>query len=161
MSDRPRMLYLLAPSYSGSTLLTYLLAQHPSIATVGELKATSRGDLDVYRCSCGELMRECGFWQELTQLATDKGLQFSVDEFGTVYGAGRTLPERVVGALVRGRAFETLRRLLLAVLPESLPHRDAVTHQNFELSQIVVLSQKVMVLSDFNLTAPVFSPLAK
>ena len=48
MSERPRLLYILAPSYSGSTLLTYLLSQHDAIATVGELKATSRGDLDTY-----------------------------------------------------------------------------------------------------------------
>ena len=65
MSTKPILLYILAPSFSGSTLLTYLLAQHPRVATVGELKATRMGSIDEYRCSCGEPMRTCEFWQAL------------------------------------------------------------------------------------------------
>lgn len=137
MSERPRLLYILAPSYSGSTLLTYLLSQHDAIATVGELKATSRGDLDTYHCSCGALIRECDFWSELTQRARAAGLEFSVDELGTVYGEGDGLVNKIVRALVRGPLFEATRSAMLAILPEKMTRVRQVTRQNRVLSQLV------------------------
>ena len=137
MSERPRLLYILAPSYSGSTLLTNLLAQHASIATVGELKATRMGEVGAYRCSCGELIRECSFWSELTERARDAGLTFSVDEFGTVYGKGDGFVNKVVRALVRGPLFERARSVLLALLPDTMTRIKEVTRQNLVLSQIV------------------------
>lgn len=137
MSNRPKLLYILAPSYSGSTLLTYLLAQHEAIATIGELKATRMGDVDVYRCSCGELIRECEFWSELTVRARDAGLDFSVDAFGTVYGEGGGFVNKVVRALVRGPVFEMLRAIALALLPESLTRIKKTTRQNLALSRLV------------------------
>ena len=85
MSTRPVLLYILAPSFSGSTLLTYLLAQHPRVATVGELKATQMGPIDDYRCSCGEPMRTCAFWQALDREAGADGVDFSLEDFGTVF----------------------------------------------------------------------------
>ena len=59
------VLYILGPSYSGSTLLTLLLAQHPQIATIGELKAATVGRIPDYRCSCGQLLRECALWRDV------------------------------------------------------------------------------------------------
>ena len=38
------LVYILAASHSGSTLLAMLLSTHPEICTVGELKATNLGD---------------------------------------------------------------------------------------------------------------------
>ena len=67
----PEMIYILSPSYSGSTLLTCLLARHPDIATVGELKASALGSLDSYKCSCGELLRECQFWDRIASRMTE------------------------------------------------------------------------------------------
>ena len=51
------LIYIMSPSFSGSTLLTFLMGAHPSVATVGELKATSLGDIDEYDCSCGSRIR--------------------------------------------------------------------------------------------------------
>ena len=137
MNDKPRLLYILAPSYSGSTLLTYLLAQHPRIATIGELKATRMGDIDRYRCSCGQLIRECDFWNELTRRAVDAGARFSVDEFGTVYAAPNRAVSKVVRGTVRGPWFERLRSVVLNCLPESTTRVAQVTRQNFLLGRIV------------------------
>lgn len=137
MTDRPTLLYILAPSYSGSTLLTYLLAQHARIATVGELKATSMGDIDKYRCSCGDLIRECAFWTAVTERAASAGIEFSVDHFGTSYGSDSPVANRFVRATVRGAMFELLRSVALAVTPEGLTGLARVTRQNFELSQII------------------------
>ena len=53
-------LYVASPSYSGSTLLTMLLAEHPEVATIGEMKG-GQEDLSSYRCSCGALFAACPF----------------------------------------------------------------------------------------------------
>ena len=46
-----RLVYILAASHSGSTLLAMLLGSHPDVCTVGELKATSLGNVEEYLCS--------------------------------------------------------------------------------------------------------------
>ena len=58
-----RLVYILAPSHSGTTLLARLLGSHPDVYTVGELQPLISGDITKYRCSCGALIRECGFWR--------------------------------------------------------------------------------------------------
>ena len=137
MSEKPRLLYILAPSYSGSTLLTFLLAQHPRIATIGELKATKMGDVDRYRCSCGALIRECEFWTNVRRDANAAGIEFSVDHFGTAYQSKHAFINKVVRASVRGRWFERLRAIVLSTTPERMSGVAEVTRQNFLLSQII------------------------
>ena len=137
MSERPTLLYLLAPSYSGSTLLTYLLSQHDRIATIGELKATRMGDVDRYDCSCGTRIRECAFWQELARRAADRDVEFSVDDFGTVFGSSNALLDKVMRATVRGPWFERLRSALLALAPGAAARRRAIARRNFVLGQVV------------------------
>src|SRR5687768_14901048 len=99
-----RLLYITSSSFSGSTLLTFLLAAHPRIATVGELKATSRGDVDKYRCSCGAFIRSCPYWRSLGEELGRRGVPFDVEDFGTHFRfkeAG-TLADRILAAEVRG-----------------------------------------------------------
>ena len=62
-----KLAYILAASHSGSTLLSMLLGSHQQIATVGELKLSTKaiGDIDRYRCSCGQFIRRCDFWQKI------------------------------------------------------------------------------------------------
>src|ERR1041384_2871141 len=59
----PRLAYILSASHSGSTLLAMLLGAHPDACTVGELKLTSMGDVNQYRCSCGDRLMTCSFWR--------------------------------------------------------------------------------------------------
>jgi len=114
---RPELLYILGPSYSGSTLLTFLLARHPKIATIGELKATALGDIDVYRCSCGALLKECAFWQRIQAAMQERGAPFSFGEFGTDFNSGPRNFGRAVRAGVRGAVWGALSTLALATVP--------------------------------------------
>ena len=57
-------IYITSASFSGSTLLTFLLNTHPEIATIGEMKGDSM-DVERYRCSCGDPIGRCPFWQRL------------------------------------------------------------------------------------------------
>ncbi len=67
-TDSGKYLFILSPSFSGSTLLTILLAGHGQICTFGELpgrrinRTENRGD----HCSCGKPLDRC---PEITQAA--------------------------------------------------------------------------------------------
>lgn len=83
--------YIASPSYSGSTLLSFLLATHPQISSIGELTGpgtTENGD--TYRCSCGALLPSCNLWESVIQRMNAVGIDFSPEEFGTrtQYDAG-------------------------------------------------------------------------
>ncbi len=111
---RRTLVYILAPSYSGSTLLTFLLAQHQDIATVGELKAgASRGDLRKYYCSCGTLQCDCKFWQKVTARMQESHSRFALDDFGTHLTLESRAGDKIVSSRVRGPLFEGIRNMLL------------------------------------------------
>lgn len=117
-SARKTLIYILSPSYSGSTLLTSLLAQHPAIATIGELKATQMGDLETYACACGEPILQCPFWATLGQRLAERGVTFGLRDFGTHFRhPQRSVLDAVVRTRLRGPLFELVRRTALWTIP--------------------------------------------
>jgi Sulfotransferase family len=59
----PTIVYILAHSRSGSTLLARMLGQITGWQSVGEVRYVwSRGLIDNERCSCGQAFADCGFW---------------------------------------------------------------------------------------------------
>ena len=56
-------LYVSSSSYSGSTLLAFLLNTHPDIFSVSEMDGWPYGEKEAFRCSCGEILRECPFFR--------------------------------------------------------------------------------------------------
>ena len=145
---RRDLLYILAPSYTGSTLLTFLLAKHKDIATIGELKATARGDLSTYPCSCGALQRECRFWKEVTDQMQKVGTSFTLEEFGTHFRSTSPLSDRLLRASVRGRLFELARNGMLAVLPASRSCLQSILERNQQLIEIICKLQGGRVFLD-------------
>jgi hypothetical protein len=146
--EKPRFLYILAPSFSGSTLLTYLLAWHPRIATIGELKATQMGDIEQYRCSCGQLITECGFWKDVASSCRQRNVPFAVDDFDTVLHSPSPFANRIISVDVRGPFLEALRRLAIGVSPAA--HRDLAKQieRNYELSRVVAETQNGDIFLD-------------
>jgi Sulfotransferase family len=113
-----RLVYLLAASHSGSTLLAQLLGSHPELGTVGELKATSLGDPDRYRCSCGAFIKQCPFWGRVRESMARRGLDFDITRAETDIRTGATpYVHRLLRPLHRGPAFEALRDAALALSP--------------------------------------------
>jgi len=117
-SRKPVVAYLLAASHSGSTLLAMLLASHPDVCTTGELKATSLGDPDRYRCSCGSLIRQCPFWNDVAARMGARGQPFDITRADTHISSGATpYVQTLLRPLVRGTALEALRSAALSVTP--------------------------------------------
>lgn len=125
------LIYILSPSYSGSTLLTFLLGAHPRIATMGELKATQLGNLDTYTCSCGALLAECAFWREVKAELHRRGQEIRIGDFGTHFRPkDAPLVDRIMRARVRGPHFEVVRGLCLRLMPACRLRFRAILERN-------------------------------
>lgn len=112
-----KLIYISSPSYSGSTLLTFLMNAHPAIATMGELKWGAI-DLETYQCSCGQLLRECEFWKSVASRVKAQGLPFDLNRPATDFRCrGHWPADRVARARVREELFEQVRDAMVAVLP--------------------------------------------
>jgi len=84
MDARRVIRYVCIPGspFTGSTLLGTLLNQHPECASIGAaVGLTWRADLSTYRCSCGQLFRECEFWNDIA--AKTRALGHPVNVFDT------------------------------------------------------------------------------
>lgn len=136
------LVYILSPSYSGSTLLTFLLGSHPCISTVGELKATARGDIDIYKCSCGAVISECGFWKTLTDDLARRDVPFAIESFRTHFSLEhKPLANRLLRSAYRGGWFESARRLGLSILPQCHRELQEILQRNRSVIEAVIAIQ--------------------
>ena len=126
-----RLLYILAASHSGSTLLAMLLGGHPDLCTVGELKMSAIGDPARYRCSCGRGILDCPFWRGVCEDMRSRALDFELGRPGTDI---RSVPSRyarwLLRPLHRGAFLERCRDAALALSPawrRALPRIQART----------------------------------
>jgi hypothetical protein len=141
--------YIMSPSYSGSTLLTFLLATHPRIATIGELKATNMGDVEKYTCSCGEFIRACGFWRTVGETLQRRGIPFDVGDFGTHFRCkSSATADHLLRARVRGPLFETVRSLGTAGWPGCRRARARILERNLALIETIRQIQGADVFLD-------------
>jgi len=142
------LLYILSPSFSGSTLLTFLLAAHPEIATVGELKASSMGDIDNYRCSCGALLKECSFWKKVKKGMEDKDIPFSFAEFGTNFNCGSALFRRLIRLSAKSALLLRLGPRLFNIPPSYRTQLERILEQNSILIELITKIQGAGVFLD-------------
>lgn len=164
--DRVRLLYILAASHSGSTLLAMLLGSHPEICTVGEMKHTSIGDVDRYRCSCGALIQQCDFWNAVTADVRDHGFDFAVGRGYTDFAThAPARAKRLLRPLHRGPGLELLRDIALGSVPGWRRHCAGVQARNAALAAavcrrsgraVIVDSSKIGVRLKFLLRNPRF-----
>lgn len=144
-ANRRELLYIMSPSYSGSTLLTFLLARHPDIATVGELKATSLGDPATYHCSCGTPLLECEFWRAVSEKLPG-GLNFH--DFGTHFPVGRDFAGKLISTRVRPPLVERLRSMAISVVPSARGTYARVLERNTQMIDAVCELQDARVFVD-------------
>jgi sulfotransferase family protein len=138
-----RVVYIMGHGYSGSTLLTFLLSTHPQIATIGELGIAPHakeefGRPEEYFCSCRTPVRQCGFWQRVSQEMGERGHDFDVwdaDLDFRVRGGG--IADLLLRAVQRGPVLETARDLGLRIVPDARRERDRVVSRIGSLAEIV------------------------
>lgn len=84
-----RVVYVVGSGHSGSTLLALLAHRHPEVASVGEasVKPAIRraGRAAEQRCSCGERLDACPFWQRIFSRVTAAGTRFDATHWSNDY----------------------------------------------------------------------------
>lgn len=120
-NGRVPVLFLACSSFSGSTLLSFLLNTHPDIATVGHTIGWRYSTGDVFHCSCGATLESCPFWTRLAEAFRDAGLPFSFREFGTRFQIvqNERLNRYLTAQILRfsSDALESLRDRLVRAVP--------------------------------------------
>jgi hypothetical protein len=97
------VLYVLGPTHCGSTVLGNLLGERPGHVSVGELRMAWRRWLDPEaHCGCGEPVRSCPFWREVSieRAAGDLGVAAAA-QLDSRLMATRRLPELAAGRMER------------------------------------------------------------
>lgn len=147
------LIYILAASHSGSTLLALALNAHPEVCTVGELKAATLGETDRYRCSCGVLIRGCPFWSQVSDGMARRGLTFDITRAGTSFRSdGSWYTRTLVGPLHRGRGLERIRDAGLSLSPAWRSQLAVIQDRNAALVDVVleITAAKAIVDSSKN-----------
>lgn len=165
-SSKIRLVYILAASHSGSTLLAMLLGSHPEICTVGELKLTSIGNPERYLCSCRKKIKECSFWLSITEDMQKLGFKFDITKAPTDIRTGAN-PYVLwfLRPLHRGPLLEIIRDIALSLSPNWRRKLSYFQRVNEALirciltrtgKNIIVDSSKVGIRLKYLLRNPVF-----
>ncbi|GIK76577.1 MAG: sulfotransferase [Acidobacteria bacterium] len=113
MSDRrpERFLYIAGTSFTGSTLLSFLLNLHPQIVAVGEMTGPFRGVTDrrEYPCSCGAKLSECPFWAAVGVEMAGRGLRFDPEHWDLRFDPENALSRRALTSSLRSNRADALR----------------------------------------------------
>ncbi|MES1245478.1 MAG: sulfotransferase [Acidobacteriota bacterium] len=131
--------FLMSHSFSGSTLLSFLLGAHPEIATVGEMFIARGIDPEAYVCSCGERIGDCPFWRRISAEMAARGILYDVrrnEASFSTNGVGR-VSHLLLSAEPRGRVLETARSAALALLPGARRELDRRLRINAALAEVV------------------------
>jgi len=133
------MAYILSASYSGSTLAAMLLGAHPQACTVGEIRAPSMGEADLYLCSCGRRIKQCSFWAKVSRAMAEKGIPgFDITDAATsIYEVPEPYSQRLLEPLQRGAVLELARDCALALSPVWRRYLAEVRRRNLALVEVL------------------------
>jgi hypothetical protein len=122
-AERIPLVYILSSPHSGSTLLALQLTRHPDVCTVGELSGTAYRAQPGYKCSCGQELRQCRFWQDVAAAMARRGFHYSAATAETdIRNAQHPLARRLLMPLHRGPLLELVRDVSMFLLPRGRSH---------------------------------------
>src|SRR5512146_2737200 len=82
---RPVFVGIETTSFSGATLLCFLLNAHPEIASIGEMNGLVLKNPDTYTCSCGKNIKTGEFWQGMQREMARCGFEFDLADFRNAF----------------------------------------------------------------------------
>lgn len=133
--------YVVATSFSGTTLLSLLLDGHPRLVSIGELdndipNALRAEGSSAYLCSCGQPIRACPFFLAIQEQLAADGVELDLHDFRTRLGTGLepTLRRLLFGAGTEGRLVRA-RDALLGRLPPVRRHIDGLMARNHAIAR--------------------------
>src|SRR5262249_1891012 len=123
------------------------------------------GELDEYLCSCGQHIKQCQFWRDVSERMAKQGIpNFDIGHAElSIHDAKSPFLRRVLKPLPRGPLLEVVRGTALAVNPEWPGHLRNVHQRNVALvhvlqeitgAKVVVDSSKIAVHLRYLLKSP-------
>ena len=120
VSHRIPVTYVASSSHSGSTLLALLADQHPRLATVGETAIKPRirreGRSSAQRCSCGQCVGDCPFWQSVFR-HTSADVRFDLEHWSNDYRFERAWLDALLTRETSSVAVRRIRHWAMRHLP--------------------------------------------
>jgi hypothetical protein len=148
------LVYILAASHSGSTLLAMLLGANPDLCTMGELRAAYLDDVDNYRCSCGNRIRECSFWTNISQAMNERQMPFEITHAGTDFSSiDSRYVRRLLRPLHRGTMLEQVRDVALWLSPAWRDQYPRIQQRNATLTETICTVRSAKLIVDSSKTA--------
>jgi hypothetical protein len=141
------LLYIMSPSYSGSTLLTRLLSAHEEISTIGELKVSTVPDPDTYRCSCGERFLDCEFWQQVATETKKLGNPIELKDWQTRFSTSG-FSDRAIRPTLHNALLEWLRHTYISLVPGAHRELQRILDNNEAIINAVCALQQGPVFLD-------------
>lgn len=118
-----KIAYIVSSSYSGSTLLSFILNSHPNIGTISEFDNMDAIKKDPkYMCSCGQYVRECPFFLALKNRLNKKKIVFELDNMDMIVRLhqneriNRLMTERL--PKIQSTIIEKTRDIIIDMLPK-------------------------------------------
>ena len=146
------MTYVVGSSHSGSTLIALLADQHPQIASVGETAIKRRirreGRTADQRCSCGERLDDCPFWQAVFADVSAAGISLSTRHWVTDYRFEHPWLDRVLTRETSWLAWRESRRWVTRHLPRLRERTARVDHANVAFVGAVLRRRNARVFFD-------------
>ena len=135
-----KFIYLTSSSFSGSTLLAFMMGAHPRIATVGEMTGVIEGsDLDNYECSCGRLLKNCDFWKLVSSQVQEIHKDFSCKNFKTRYiPRGNGFIDRLQFSNLRNNKISDVRDYIYQKVPKYYNYIYNITKRNIDLANAIL-----------------------
>jgi hypothetical protein len=136
----PAFGYIGGTSFSGSTLLSFLLNAQPGVTSTGEVAwSVPRKNPGNYPCSCGATLDTCQFWSDVTRLMQRKQLLFDADHWNTAFDvtANRWVRKIAVRSL-GSNSVEEVRDYLVRKIPVWGTHLAEIGRRNRALFDSIV-----------------------
>jgi len=152
LSSRLTVTYVVGSSHSGSTLVALLADQHPQIASVGETAIKRRirreGRAGEQRCSCGERLDGCPFWQAVFADVSAAGIPLSAQNWLTDYRFEHPWLDRLLTRETSWLAWRERRRWLTRRLPGLRERTARIDHANVAFVAAVLRRRDARVFLD-------------
>jgi hypothetical protein len=117
MLEKTKVAYLLGTDHSGSTLMAFLLDSHPELTSTGESCPPLHFFNTDYLCSCGEAIRACPFYAQLSREMLVKGVSFSADNWDNTFCYSNETLNSWLGWYPRNRWKRKIQEIANTYLP--------------------------------------------
>lgn len=150
-----KIAYITSSSFSGSTLLTFILNAHSEMCTISEFDIMSSIQRDPdYLCSCGEKIRECEHFLELKKQMNERGFDFELDDMKLMFNIfeneriNRYFTQKI--PLVNSTRLESFRNSVLKLVPQYNHFMDKMHKKNQAFMEIISKLQHANIFVDAN-----------